>query len=280
LVFDPARPNPDGCEGMNGPLADSGRETEALVAGALSTFPSNAELARTLAVTQTEATVSTFDKTGCRYTSSVCYAVADDGEPIVLLSELAQHTVNVRKNQRTSMLITADAQDRANGLGLAQLTLVGSLRVVVEPEESRSCYLNRHPNSSDCADLRSFNFWQLRIDQGHFVSGVDHMGWVSAEAYSGASVDPLWPVSASILEHMNQDHSEANLAYVRDLAGLTDAIEAEMVGIDRYGVTLHANTASGPRIARVSFSEALSGPDQARPAVIELLEQAHRIAAP
>ena len=73
---------------------------------------------------------------------------------------------------------------------------------------------------------------------------------------------------------MNQDHAAANLAYVKVLAGPADATQATMVGIDRYGVTLTAVTPAGPRLARVAFPAALTAADQARPAVVALLESA------
>jgi putative heme iron utilization protein len=78
---------------------------------------------------------------------------------------------------------------------------------------------------------------------------------------------------------MNGDHADANVLVVQALAGLGDATEASMVGIDRYGMTLRARTPAGPRLARVAFPEALCGADQARPAVIERLDAARRAAA-
>ena len=61
---------------------------------------------------------------------------------------------------------------------------------------------------------------------------------------------------------------------MRVLAGLPEATDASMVGIDRYGVTLRADSPAGPRMARVPFLCALESGDDARPAVIELLELA------
>jgi hypothetical protein len=73
---------------------------------------------------------------------------------------------------------------------------------------------------------------------------------------------------------MNDDHAEANLLYAQVQAGLADATAATMVGIDRYGVTLQATTPGGPRLARVPFPQPLSAAEEARPAVIALLEAA------
>ena len=48
-----------------------------------------------------------------------------------------------------------------------------------------------------------------------------------------------------------------------------------MLGIDRYGVTFRAtSTSKGPRMARIGFPTPLNNQEEARPAVIELLELA------
>ena len=73
---------------------------------------------------------------------------------------------------------------------------------------------------------------------------------------------------------MNEDHRDANLLYVKNLANLQDSSEATMLGIDRYGVTLRASTSKGPRMARIGFPTPLKSQEEARPAVIELLELA------
>ena len=62
--------------------------------------------------------------------------------------------------------------------------------------------------------------------------------------------------------------------YAQVQAGLVDATEATMVGIDRYGLTLRAATPAGPRMARVPFPAPLSDSDAAQAAVIDLLKVA------
>jgi hypothetical protein len=47
-----------------------------------------------------------------------------------------------------------------------------------------------------------------------------------------------------------------------------------MVGVDRYGITLRADTPEGPRMARLPFAVPIGSVDEARPAVIALLDDA------
>ena len=89
-----------------------------------------------------------------------------------------------------------------------------------------------------------------------------------------AEIDPFFLNAQEIIDHMNEDHRDANLLYVKNLANLQDSSEATMLGIDRYGVTLRASTSKGPRMARIGFPTPLKSQEEARPAVIELLELA------
>jgi hypothetical protein len=100
------------------------------------------------------------------------------------------------------------------------------------------------------------------------------MSWVENHAYQSAEIDPFFLNAQEIIDHMNEDHRDANLLYVKNLANLQDSSEATMLGIDRYGVTLRASTSKGPRMARIGFPTPLKSQEEARPAVIELLELA------
>ena len=204
----------------------------------------------------------------------VSYAVDGAGAPLLLISELAEHTVNARGDERVSMLVAAAAPRDGDPLGSARLTLLGRLRRVDDQAAPRGAYLERHPYAAYYADFSDFSFWQLDVEKCRFVGGFGHMSWVTADAYRAAAVDPLAEEAGAIISHMNDDHADANLLYVTALARLDDATDASMVGIDRYGATLRAHTPGGPRLARVALPEPLQRADQARAALIGLLQMA------
>ena len=112
------------------------------------------------------------------------------------------------------------------------------------------------------------------VKECRYVGGFGHMSWVVNYAYQSAEIDPLFLNAKEIIDHMNEDHRDANLLYVKNLANIEDSSEAAMLGIDRYGVTLRASTSKGPRMARIGFPTPLNIHEEARPAVIELLELA------
>mgnify|MGYP001351746677 FL=1 len=86
--------------------------------------------------------------------------------------------------------------------------------------------------------------------------------------------ESLDQVKDSVIAHMNDDHSDANLVYVKALAGLTDALSAEMTDFDQNGISLAAKGSNGVSEVRVAFLEPLAKAEDIRPALIRLLKYA------
>ena len=264
---------------MERPSEHGGGRRGPAIAGDPTSFPSDAELARTLTAGQRQATLCTLTADGYPYGSVVSYAVDGAGAPLMLISELAEHTANARGDDRVSMLIAAAAPRDGDPLGSARLTLLGRLRLADDPATPRAAYLERHPYAAAYVDFTDFSFWRLEVEKCRFVGGFGHMSWVTADAYRDAAVDPLAEEAGGIISHMNDDHADANLLYVTVLAQLGDASDAAMVGIDRYGATLRAHTPAGPRLARIAFPAPLQRAEQVRAALIGLLTAARGQAA-
>lgn len=264
----------DSTSGQDRPAEHGGGEAAPPIAGDPSSFPSDAELARTLLARQTRATLSTLTHDGYPYGSVVSYAVADEGAPVVLVSDMAEHTVNARRDQRASMLVAEPETGAGDPLSAARCTLVGRMELLDEPGAVRDRYLDVHPYAAYYVDFTDFGFWRFNVEQCRYVGGFGHMSWVDADGYRQAGPDPLVDTGAGIIEHMNDDHADANLVYAQVLGGLHDATGATMTGVDRYGVTLQVTTPGGPRLARIAFLAPLQTADQAQASVIELLHHA------
>ena len=259
---------------MSRPSEHGGGEAAPPIAGDPRSFPNDAELSRTLLARASRAALSTLTPDGYPYGSAVSYAAGPDGAPILLVSDMAEHTVTARHDPRASILLAAPTPDGADPLSSARLTLVGRLELLEEPGASRDSYLLAHPYASYYADFTDFGFWRLNVERCRYVGGFGHMSWVSAEDYAAAEPDPLADAGPGVVAHMNQDHADANLEIVQRLAGLDAATVSTLVDIDRYGVTFQVETPQAPRMARVRFGTPLTEPDQARSAVITLLNEA------
>ena len=135
---------------------------------------------------------------------------------------MAEHTVNARGDDRVSMLMV-DMSGDGDPLGNARLTIVGRIEMLEQPGDLRKRYLEKHPYASYYADFTDFGFWRINVESVRYVGGFGHMSWVDADGYAEAEVDPLSEVAGDVVEHMNDDHRDANLLYVQVLAGLDDA---------------------------------------------------------
>jgi heme iron utilization protein len=246
--------------------------------GDLDSFPTDAEYARTLAEQEIRGALSTLTADGFPMGSVVHLGLDTDGSPVVCISELAEHTMNARRDPRASVLISESTAPGADPLAAARLSLIGTLTELgTVPAALRQRYLDRHPSASGYIDYRDFSWWKLEPIKARFVGGFGHMSWVTPETYAAAEPDPLHSAQATVCAHMNDDHADANLLYAQQLLGVSAATAARMTAVDRYGFTLSISTPESPlRSGRVAFDEPVSSADEVRAKVVALVAEARR----
>lgn len=235
----------------------------------------HAERARTLASLISTGTLCSIarEPAGYPHGSLVTFAL-DGAQPVFLISELAEHTKNLRADSRASLLVAEShaGDPLANG----RVTLLGRC-VPVEPQHrdrAREVYLARHPNAAYYADFKDFALWSLGVESVRYIGGYGRMSWVDATDWSSAVADPIASDASAILEHMNEDHSDALPLYCRAFSRATHTLSATMTSIDRYGFEMTAVTAAGPRPIRLAFPAPIASKTDARTALVALLKQA------
>jgi putative heme iron utilization protein len=236
--------------------------------------PSHAERARTLAAGQTTGSLASvaLEPAGYPYASFVTFALLG-GEPIFLISRLAEHTRNLNADARASLLAheTGNADPLANG----RVTLLGRCEKLPRGhEQARQVFLALHPGAAYYVDFADFDFYQLRLEAVRYIGGYGRMSWVEADAFRSAAVDPVAPAAARILEHMNTDHAAALVSYARAFTRAVDAEQATMTAIDRHGFEMTVKTPRGVGPARIAFASPLVNADVARTELVALLREA------
>jgi putative heme iron utilization protein len=241
--------------------------------------PTHAEYARSLAATYIRGTLSTLDEEGYPFGSVVLYVLDDRGQPVMLLSELAEHTKNIRRDGRASVLVSSTVMPGDDPMALPRVTLVGSLAPVADEERAalQERFLEAHPSAESYVSFGDFGWWRLAPDSIRFVGGYGRMSWVDVADYVQVQPDPLARHGDAIMAHMNTDHADANLSYARAFAEITNATSARMVAIDRLGFDLLAMTPDGLQPARVNFDEPVDTPENVRKAVVALLARARAL---
>jgi putative heme iron utilization protein len=240
--------------------------------------PSHAERCRTLASQATSATLSTIarEPRGFPYGSLVTVAVDGVGRPLLLLSELAEHTGNLHAQPEASVLLTEPLGGHDQPLALGRVTLIGPCAPVAPAELDgvREAFLKHQPSAAYYVDFKDFAFYRVEPLALRYVGGFGRMSWVSAEDYRAAEADPLASAASGILTYMNGDHADAVLAYAQALAGITTATIATMTAVDRYGFEIAAMTPEGPRPARLEFDAPVATADDVRQVLIAMVKRA------
>ena len=236
--------------------------------------PTHAERARTLVAQISTGTLCTLaiEPAGYPYGSFVTVAF-ENGNPIFLISALAEHTKNLERDRRASLLVAegGSADPLANG----RVTMLGPCtRVEGEGGSARAAFLAAHQNSAYYAGFRDFAFWKLDVNSVRYIGGYGRMSWISKGEWQTAEPDPLGRSGAGIIAHMNADHADAMVLYCKAFSKATEITVASMTGIDRYGFEMSAKTQDGPRPVRLAFATPVSTPEDARAALISMLKDA------
>jgi putative heme iron utilization protein len=235
--------------------------------------PTHAERARTMVAQLPTGTLCTVATTPAGYPYGSFVTVAfDRGHPVFLISELAEHTKNLREDARASLLLAQGGAD--DPLANSRVTLVGDCTPAADSDAARAAYLECHPNAGYYVDFKDFNFWRLEVAAVRYIGGYGRMSWVGVEDWLAAQPDPVAPFADGIIAHMNEDHADALPLYCRAFSRATDFTAVTMTGIDRYGFEMSAVTLNGPRPIRVAFAEPISTPKTARTTLVAMLRDA------
>lgn len=239
--------------------------------------PSDAERSRTLIGAVRTGALATLGEGGFPFGSLVSHAVDTRGRPLLLLSDLAEHSRNLGTDPRASLMATEVGT--GDPLALARVTVLGTVTEVpaTERDAALQTYRDAHPGAF-YAGFADFRLYRMQVASVRYVGGFGRMSWVDAEQYTAAEPDPLRPHSAGIVAHMNDDHPDALVLYCQVQGGRPATSVATLVGVDRYGFAMLArDTEDGDGTAvRLPFPRRVDTPGEVRTAMIELLDAARR----
>src|SRR5438309_11763642 len=153
---------------------------------------------------------------GRPYVSLVATACDHDASPLLLLSDLAQHTKNIGADPRVSLLFE-DTAGLPDPLAGPRLTLLGHAEPVDDGRLSAR-FAARHPSSAGYAGFADFHLYRVVIERGHLVAGFGRIAWVEGEELRfAADAAALIAAEGDILAHMNADHADAIALYAERL---------------------------------------------------------------
>ncbi|MEJ7797055.1 MAG: DUF2470 domain-containing protein [Solirubrobacteraceae bacterium] len=241
---------------------------------------SAAEEARTLVSTVTVGYLATVGEQGDPWCSLVVYGPSAQGDPVLLVSTMAEHGRNLMQDPRASLAIN-DPSASGDPLDRPRITLAGR---AVQPqgeraEEAFDAHVAAVPGARLYAGWDDFTLWMLEVQRVRWVGGFARMETISQGEYRYAEPDPTAPLAEKAIAHLNKEHSAGLLAVARELAGARGAVSAYCTGIDRYGIDLACTGAGQSAAVRALFDEPLEKGADLRPATVALVQRARSAGA-
>jgi putative heme iron utilization protein len=205
------------------------------------------------------------DVEGYPFGSIAPYALNYESEPTILISDLAQHTRNIKRNNKVSLTVFDQCVDDPQSN--ARLTWIGDAELI-DPGDTaiRDRYLRYFPSAESYFATHDFSFYRIRLRRARFIGGFGQIFWIEPELM--LVKNPFRETEKGIVEHMNRDHLKALLHYCEALG--RESVEAvTMTGIDSEGFDLLANK----RKLRMEFDSPIDTAEDARANLIKLARQ-------
>ena len=208
------------------------------------------------------------------YASLVAVVCDLDASPLLLLSDLAQHSRNIAANARVSLLFDGEGAGRGGGvdpLAEARLSLLGEA-VRCDDPALLARFVARHPSAAAYAGFGDFHPYRVTIGRGHLVAGFGRISWVEPSAIRfAADTGMLAAAESDIVAHMNADHADAVALFAARLLKRKGA-GWQMTGIDPEGIDLRQMQET----ARLDFPAPVLDAGAARQALIALTQAARK----
>jgi len=202
---------------------------------------------------------------GYPFGSVVPFCLDQQGRVILLISDLAQHTKNLKVDSRCSLLVFAESDDIQ---AAARLTLIGDAQAIPDHEVTAIAarYYRYFPQSQDFHQIHDFGFWCITPIKYRYIGGFGRIHWAEPQLIANPfSAD----IEADMVQHMNQDHADTFALYCQQAQiAIPDHANLQMVGICSTGFHLRIDQ----KIAYIAFPQLVSQPQQVRTAFIAMLK--------
>ena len=226
-----------------------------------------AKEARDLILNEYQGVLSTLsvDVPGFPFGSVVPYCLDRQGRPVILISSIAQHTKNVRADNKVSLIIAERGTDDIQAHG--RVTYIGYAHQVVEDDtDTADRYYQYFPEAADYHKAHHFDLFYIELHRLRFIGGFGQIHWIDTKAYATNN-----PFSAAeekgAVEHMNEDHLKNIRHYCALLnISLSQSDTPYIAGIDGDGFHIRI----GQQIHRCYFDNPVATSTELRRALTEL----------
>lgn len=209
------------------------------------------------------------DVPGYPFGSITPYVLGRDGQPLILISSLAQHTKNIALDNKCSLTVWEDTDADPQSVG--RVTWMGDA-VKVPGDElagAQARYIDYMPSAAGHFQAHDFALYKIDLKRVRYIGGFGNIFWVERDAM--LAPNPLADAEAGILKHMNEDHSAALVKYCLAFKNRT-VQSARMVGIDEQGFDVVADD----KRLRFEFEAPVTTSEEVRAAMVAMSRAAGR----
>lgn len=187
------------------------------------------------------------------------------GRPVILISDIAEHTKNLVADPRVSLIVQPYSPDmQVNG----RVTIIGHATRLDDKDGMAPRYLRFHPQAETYFAMHDFQFYRIEPARIRYIGGFGRIHWVEPAAYLLPD-SPLAEEESDIVAHMNTDHGDSLIAYCRHVHGV-ETTAASLLGLDPDGFDLRADTGE----LRFGFATPVNDAREAREALVALARAA------
>ncbi|MCS7076815.1 MAG: DUF2470 domain-containing protein [Bacteroidia bacterium] len=186
---------------------------------------------------------------GFPHGSLVSYSIDTDLNPILYITDVAQHSRNFMANNKMTLTIIdpksvdVQADDR--------VTLYGEGYKVegAELEHVQNRHFTYHPQARAYKDFHDFMFVKIKLIAVRYIGGFAHIHWVDLNQFlQDKTFDPK--EEQYMVTHVNQDHKAA-LHYYLDKYYHVSSQDVYLAGIDKFGFDIIGDM----RLYRIHFEQ-------------------------
>ncbi len=189
------------------------------------------QVARRLLNSRSYGILSTHSKEveGYPFGSVTPYVINREGNPVILISTLAQHTKNISANPKVALtVIEGDKGGDIQAYG--RVTIIGDAEIVPKDSPSAKRYLRYYPGAKRYFEAHDFNFYHIKFVRGRFIGGFGKIFWLEQE---DMATNPFSnEEEEGIVTHMNNDHVDTMRRYFENLS---DDKNPVLLGVDSEG---------------------------------------------
>ncbi|MBD22303.1 MAG: hypothetical protein CL572_01390 [Alphaproteobacteria bacterium] len=222
------------------------------------------------------------------YSTFVMTAFDYDLSPLLLLSNLSEHTTNIINNSSVSLMVCEENNlynffpkfknkfpgiDYEDPMSRPRVTLIGNIKKTTDTNHRRR-FLNRHPAAKLYSNFGDMNFYKIEIKTAHLIGGFAHVKWFKKNELVNKQNLNYINSEANIISHMNDHHNESIKLYLQKFIKNIKSIEKrgnwKIVGIDPDGFDLRKKKL----LTRLFFDKEISNAKKLRGMFVKLHKEA------